>query len=329
MECLDNFIGISERCVGTPASKSGKYIEDFEGFSVKSLSLIEGGKYLTVQAMLNAKLRIAGEKITEVLGGMLGDVYIEDSVDSLISKNFDDLFFDQQDGIPGLRIEKYPTALSYIFIPFIYFKSDIDVNGLVITISDGFNLVQYSVDALAGEEVSIQVDYSTGQQSVDITYNSSIEPSSQGVAPYKSNISVYRKYENRDCGKCSNVCGHRYLKIHGLDFNGVEQTSYYGIRADIQLRCDREKMVCLIAPNNKTLIFYYAVIEILNELIAGDRFNFLAMNSKEWAKEKKVEIENKIAELWDINGPGIKNLLTHSEKKCFKCTGTQYYERVP
>jgi len=84
-----------------------------------------------------------------------------------------------------------------------------------------------------------------------------------------------------------------------------------------------------MAPQNKTLILYSTAVKVLDEIIMGERFNFFAMSSKDLARELKAELEGKIADLWFTNGPGIKNLLVNSEKKCFKCTGLQYYERVP
>lgn len=330
MECIENFIGISGRC-GGPPSKSLMYIEDIPGFSIKNLSLIEGGKYLTVQEMLNAKLRIVGQELSEYIGGLLGEVYIENSVESLITKNFDEKYIGQDDGTPGLRIEKYPTALSSIFIPYLYFKSAIEVQNLVITVTDGFNPQTFTIDAGAYQEVQIEVNYGTSQRKVDITYSSSVEPSSLGVAPYTCDISVYDDYYRRleGCTPCSGHCPHRYLKVHGLDFDGEESSKYYGIRADIQLVCNREKMVCLMINQNKLIPLYSVAVKVLDEIIWGDRFNFFAMQNKEQAKETKMELLSKISNLWAINGPGILTMLQNSEKKCFHCTGYKYYEQIP
>lgn len=330
MECLENFIGISGRC-GGPPSKSLMYIEDIPGFTIKNLASIEGGKYLTVQEMLNAKLRIVGQELSEYIGAMLGEVYIENSVDSLITKNFDETYLDQEDGNPGLRIEKYPTALSSIFIPYIYFKSHIAVQNLVITVTDGFNPQTFTIDAAADEEVQVECNYSTTQRKVDITYSSSIEPSSSGVAPYTCDISVYDDYCRRlqGCSPCIGHCPHRYLRIHGLNFAGEESTKYYGIRSDIQLICNKEKMVCLMINQNKLIPLYSVAIKVLDEIIWGDRFNFFATQTKELAKETKIELLEKISVLWATNGPGILTMLQNAEKKCFNCTGYKYYEQIP
>jgi len=296
-----------------------------EGFSIKTLAAIEGGKYLNVQTMLDRKLQVVGLKLQDMLSSLLQGAIIEQAADSLISKSFGETWFNQQDGTPGLRIEKASTAISNLYVSRIYFKSHLVTSGLIITLSDGVNSESFPVNALADEEVSIEVNFLTTQRKIDITYSSTDAPS-DGVAPYTQNIGEYDCFDYRDCNYC---CGHRYLKIHGLSFTSAETSSYYGIRADVLLVCDKSKMVCLIVPQNKTLILQMTQIEILKEWIATERFNFLAINSKEWAKEKIIELVDSIDNLWIGNGEGIKNLLISTEKKCFNCTGYGYTELIP
>lgn len=324
MECLDNFIGISSRCSG-PASKSGMYIEDMEGFSIKSLSLIEGGKYLTVQAMIDRKLDVVGQKLVDTISGLLKDVYVETAVESLVSKSFCADYEAQQDGNPGLVIYKFPSSYGKLFVPYLYFKSHTAVTDLHITVTDGVTSQVFEVTAAADEEVSIECGFYTTQRKITITYSSSDSPSDQGVSPYTSDISSWWEYDyNCSC----NPCGCRYMKIRGLDFDGDEKSKYYGLRADVQLLCDKEKMICLIAPTNKTLILNMLAIEVLNEYLATDRMNFLAIN-KEWAKAKIAELYDRVENHWIINGDAIRNLIIHSDKKCFTCNGPRYVESVP
>lgn len=327
MSCLTNFVGISEAC--TPvASKSGMYIEDFEGISVKSISAIEGGKYLTVQNLVNAKLRIVEQKMSERISGLVDNLTIYEALDTLISQSFGTSFLAQEDGNPGLRIEKSTTAFSKIFIPYLYFKSNTPVTALQITVSDGVNSEVFTLDALAGEEVAIECGFSTTQRKVDITYSSDTTPSDPGVAPFTQPINYGFNFLSRPIPGCCEPCSE-FLRIRGLDFDGTEVSRYMGVRADIQLLCDRDAIVCFIAPKYKLIVFYYLIIEILNEWIASDRFNFLAMNSKDWAKEKVNELNGRIDRLWFDNSDGIKQAIVNSEPKCFNCTGYRYYEPIP
>ena len=260
------------------------------------------------------------------MSATLQGVFIEQAVDSLISKSFDDEYFDQEDGTPGLRIAKSPTALSNLYIPRIYFKSHTAVYDLVITISDASHSETFTIDAESDEEVTIETNFTSYQRKVDITYTSNADPSDSGVSPYTCPINEYHIYAHRSCNPCA---GHRYLIVHGLNFSGSETSSYYGIRADIELICDKAKMVCLIAPQNKSIIFNMLQIEVLQEWIASDRFNFLAMNSKEWAADRIVQLQNELELIWFGASNGIVNLLQSSEKKCFKCTGYEQAESLP
>lgn len=323
MDCLNNFIGVHNCNSIVPTS--GLYITDLEGISIKSGSSIESGKYLTFQNLVDSKMRLVGSKMLDRLSTLLGDVYVEQSMDSLIAKNFGEDFLAQEDGNPGWRVEKRPTSLSKLYIPRFYFKSHTAVER-TITITDGVNTETFDVVAGADEEVVIESRFFSSQLKVDITYNSDAEPSDDGVSPYSENISPFDAYYYDGCNTC---CGHRYLMIHGLDFDGAEKSVYYGIRADIELICDKEKMICLLSGTNKTIFLYALGVEILNEWIASDRFNFLAMNSKEWAAEKRIEWSFEVDKLWSSNAQGIKNVLMSKEPKCFTCNGYKYQEIIP
>ena len=323
MNCLNNFIGV-HNCTDQ-VSLSNLYLTDLEGISFKSISSIESGKYVTFQNMVDAKMRLVGAKLLDRLSTLLGDVYVEQSMDSMISKNFGETYFSQQDGTPGLRIEKRPTSLSKIYIPRIYFKSHLAID-TTITLSDGVNSESFDVSAGVDEEVTIETRFYSTQLRVDVTYTSTNGPSDDGVSPFTENISPFDAYYYDGCNSC---CGNRNLMIHGLDFTGAEKSVYYGVRADIELICDKEKMICLIAMQNKTIFLYGLGVETLKEWIATDRFNFLAMSSKEWAKEKVIEWANEFERLWFANAQGIKNVLMSKEPKCFTCNGYKYKEIIP
>lgn len=327
MDCLKGFIGISQSCPGTPVSKSGMYIEDLEGISLKSISNIEGGKYVTAQALVDAKLRVVGNKLIDILSELIQDISVNTAADGLISKSFGDRFFDAQPGTPGLIIEKYPTAFSSLYLTNIYFKSETAVQNLSLLISDGVNSETVTVTASAGEEVEIPVNFSSKQNRITITYTSASGPSDNLVAPHTQDISCYSVFELRAI--CHGDCGHRYIRVFGQDFSGNKSSNYYGVRADVHLICDREKMVCLLIHQYKTAVLYMLGAEISREWVASDRFNFLAMNSKEWAQGKAQEWEQKAIGVFAANSDGIRNLLLHTEKKCFNCNTYQYHEPVP
>lgn len=319
MDCLQNAIGISQSC-GNGTYPFG-YIDELDGISLKSLSSVEGGKYLSAQRMINEKLQIVGSKMKEKLGMLLGDTIIEQSVQSIIPIQFSEDVLTGAYGTPGLRIEKKPTTLTNLYVPRFYFKSQTAVEDLEVTISDGNQSVVHLVTADANEEVAIECNFSSSNLVVSITYDAA-NPS-QTVEPYTGNISPYTTYGCDgciDCGGCNGL-GNFYLKMVSIDFDGEERSKYYGLRADVQMTCDVEKMICIMAPKNTWIFKYMVGVEVALESIATDRMNFFAINSKDWWKEAAQRWQWEADRLFDQNGPSILKMLQKSDSQCFTCTG--------
>lgn len=324
MECLENFIGLSQSCSDV-APTSGIYLDDFQGITLKQMASTESGKWLSAQNALNNLVRIEANSLKERIREILGDAISETSIESIFSKNFGEDYFDQEDGTPGLRIEKRATKLSHLFISEIHFRSHVEVSGLVITITDGVNPVSYTVDALADEEISVLVNYKSNQTKIDITYSSTAGPSDNGVAPYKDTI----HYSNRwGCNKCTNK-GTFYIQINGLDFSGQESTSLYGIQADVELRCDQERMVCLIAQHYPMMFATGVVERECREWAMSDRFNISTLGSRDEAGQLAEFYKKEKIQMWFDNGPAISKLLRSAESQCFTCTGIQFHQQVP
>jgi hypothetical protein len=314
MDCLNGAIGLSASC--SDAVYPMGYVDDLEGISLKSLSAMESGKYIGYQNMIDSKMRIVGSKVSEKLGMLLGDVVIDQSVQSIIPIGFSEDSLTGATGTPGLRITKKATALTALFVPRIYFKSATEVNGLVITITDGHNSMTVEVDAEADEEVPIDTNFTSSNLEITISYNGA-DPS-QTIEPYTGNINPYHRY---GCITCS-WGGNHYLKMTGIDFEGNESSKWYGIRADVLMICDRSKMVCLFANKNPWIFKYMLGVEIANESVATDRMNFFALNTKDWWREMSAKWQYESDKLWDDAGVSIKKILQKAEPSCFICTGS-------
>lgn len=318
MNCLQNFIGISEGC--GIESTSGLYVDMAEGLSVKSISNIDP-KFLNGQNLVNQKLKLVYELLKADLSEMLGGDFVEQSIDSLISPQFCDHYLEDNPGTPGLYISAKGQKLTAIYVHAIYFRSHVAVTDLDITITDGTtdNTTVVQISAEADEEIMVIVDYTTRQNSVTITYDSST------VEPYVMSISGAKN----NCG-CTCVCCSDKLNIQGIDFDGTKISNYRGIRADVSLICDTEKMICLLAKSSlKMPIFYLLISEIAKEWVATDRLNYLAMQSKDWANAKSLEWRDTARDLMFSQSIGIKNFLYKAQKDCFVCSGYSYENQLP
>lgn len=328
MECLTGFFALSKSC-SSQVPKSGLYIDMLEGMNLKSISNIETGKFLTAQKFIDQKMILIGEKWKTDFADMLFGDMVESAMDSIISKNFCDDYNTGQAGTAGLKIEKIPTKLSSLFIPRFYFKSHTPANELPITVSDSTRSEVFYVTANADEEVAVEINWHSSQNTVSITFDdSTVGPSQQLIEPYTGAIAYFNHWFYNGCTGCTSKSS-RYLKISGIDYNGNSISNYRGIRADVLLNCDREKMICLVAMEQKVVLLYMLGIEILNEWEAGDRFNFLAIHGKDWAKEKKIAWQESIDRSNFNNGKGIRNLLRKHEKECFICNSGKYVYSLP
>lgn len=320
MSCIDNFIGVQQGCE-VVAPISGFYIEDLPGVSIKNLSQTEAGKYISAKNMVAEKMRIAKGLMQAEMSGILISNSIVESIESIETPFFDtDEIITSGAGTQGLIISKVQTALSNIYIPRFYFKSPEVVVDLVITITDGSNPKTFTISADVDEEVIIESQYSTNQNEVTILYDSSL------YDVYSGTISAFYNY---GCGGCCSDCGNSYLRVRGINQAGDEQNSVYGIRADVQMFCDTEKMFCLTLQFNK-LAFLYCVGELLmQEAAVSDRLNFLAMSGKEMFAQLAQQFGSKWRELMSQNADAIESYLLKVEKNCFDCKGIQYAHNTP
>lgn len=318
MNCLNGFFALSKQCSITPPT-SELYIDMLEGISMKSLSNIVGADKLTAQKLVDEKTTLVGELLKANPNLMLLNDAVEHSIDSLVSKDFKDDFTTGEAINRGIRIEKKRGQLTKLVVERFYFKSHTAVTDLVITITDGVQSETHTVTAEADEEVIVEANFSTNNLWVTITYNSDV------VEPYIGTICPYNTFLDADCHGCD---GSKSLKLKTIEGNEF-LIAYRGIRVDASVQCDREKMICLIAQNQKMAILYLVGAEILKEWYSSDRINYLAINSKEWAKEKAIEWESKGNEILFNNSQGIRRYIESKQRECFICNQVNYGYTLP
>jgi len=284
--------------------------------------MTEAGKYISAKNMVTEKFRIAKGLMEAEMSGFLTSINLVHTIESIETPFFttDTIPVGVSGSNPGLKITKIQTALSQIYVPRIYFKAATDVTDLDIIISDGVQTELFTISAVAGEEVVIDARFVTNQNEVTIIYDSS------NVEAYSGPIS---SYYNRGCCGCCSDCGSTYLTIRGIDEQSDEANVLYGIRADVQLICDQDKIFCLTLKFNQ-VAFLYCVGELLmQEAATSDRLNFLAMSGKEMFTQLSQQFGIKWRELILMNSDAIQSYLLRVEKNCFDCKGIQYGFNTP
>lgn len=324
MKCLDNFIGVRQFCNNGNAivPRSGLHIEDLEGINVKNISEITAEIPNAVD-FINQKIQFAGKKVLDdamsiIAPDLVDSLIVERALGGCFSDKYDTAAGDYNPffaGNSGLRIRKVRTAFTNLRIPNIYLLADTDIASVVISIVDGAVIKTITVDNIVAKvEKQVFIDYVSTTEQVDIYWDTTAIATSTGT--------TYSTQKTSHCG-CANGT-YDFITAQGYKA-GVATNEIYGIRADIQVECNTDKMMCLLVDKLRMCILYKAGIELLKEWLATDRLNFLAIHGKEWA-EKKIEEwnETEYKPRMETMKPSFKNFLMSFDEFCFNCGGYRY-----
>ena len=218
-----------------------------------------------------------------------------------------------------MHIKLRDTPLTIIRFPYLYFASKEDLTDQQYSIIEGNDITTGTVSVKAGQEARVFVNYTASSKDVTVTWdNTNIEAAS-------GNVASGNNYGG--CTTCSshgNGHGSYLLTIRG--WNGTQDTSeLYGVRAEVTVGCEVERAMCLVSSKLRYPILYKAGTLILREWLASTRLNFLAIHSKEWAKEKIMEWEEvDYKTKFELVAPGLANFLKQVDPKCINCGGLTY-----
>jgi len=324
MECASGFIGIRQACAsaGMSAPKSGLFIEDLEGISVKNLEGINGGKYDDAVDLVNRKTMHAARLVTEELRAYISPTFREELV---LETGFGGKFETEEEYTAlldleyGLRASMINNNLRELRLEeiFLLFEGDFSKE---IEISDGVATIKIneggtSVIAKAGEVTRIPVDFVSSNGQIDISYN--------GLGVSSRNGTTSSTQFLRSCSHCGSL-GFENFTVKGIAGES-EDEELYGVRARFSIDCSMEKALCLSLSRLKMAILYRVGIEILKEWEASDRMNWLTIHSRDWALEKRAEWEEiTYPNLMKTLSSGVAHFLKKVDKNCLNCGGTTY-----
>ena len=318
MDCANNFIGLGRACAPLDP-RSGLYLEDIPGLSVSNIASFETGKYMSANAMLEAKVNLSVEQITAQLDNLLPNLFATISMASILDTAFDEEILDAEEGTAGLMIESVKTPLSITTVTYVYVKSA-STGQVTINVTDGYETKQILVETVADFEQKVEVNFSSGRGVIRIEYDG-IE-----MIPYSGNISKYTQYA---CSTCSMRNGSRYVRMKGINPDGTLTSKMYGIRADIEMTCSFERAICQLLPRLKMPIFYLTAANVLDELIASNRINFITTNSKAWAENKALELGTEAQNQLKSISYGLMNYLKQLDSHCTTCKSIRIAYTLP
>lgn len=314
MDCLKNFIGIRQACVGGPtvAPKSGQYIEDYAGLTRASLQAIEPGVWNNCQTFLDDMVRQAAIQVVDVDARAAIEPYlrVRDDMDAGLIGVFGDTAAVEADAKRGLRVKKTTGILGKIVVGRVWVKSTAG-GTFTVTITDGTKTTTEDVVVVADVAAALWPHFDTFEDTVDITITDA------AFVPYGGDTSSTAEYAN--CTSCST--GGKWQTLSGRALHADTETDkLQGITAEVSIGCDLSNAICLIAKPLRVPIFFATVMKVLENWEATPRMNFFAHHQKEWAEKTYANLVNKqYPTAWDLHSKGLARYLEQLDPVCVDC----------
>ena len=122
--------------------------------------------------------------------------------------------------------------------------------------------------------------------------------------------------------------GYDILCVKG--WTGTAASSHhFGIRADVTVICNPVDLFCLIKDFLALPVLYRFGIELANEALETDRFNYFSMVTREDIKDLRASYIEDYKEEMATIARTMPVLLRKLDKYCIDCNQNKYVERTP
>ena len=332
--CYQNFITCKQSCGNVP-STSGLYFENLTGINIKFAANIANSAYLSGIDMLNDKAIFAIKLLEQDLqAAMLRfGYYISEYQDIEEFCGFSSQTVTTDANKRGLQIARFSsiTPNSEFYIENLYIKT-VNAENITLSLYDGNNvLIESFTFATLADAVTV------------LTINKAYKNNTIRVVIDTPNVEVYLanccfwgdtvnccsdSFETCGCSSDSSggihyeikgdCCARKTYSVNGWSIN-KKTASSYGVALRGGMRCALSAVMCSILPQVAMAVLYRAGVEVLNELIASDRLNFVTVYSADWAKEQIPIWTEKSNTLFNNTVDALLPNLMKSESYCIKC----------
>jgi len=208
----------------------------------------------------------------------------------------------------GLRIDIKETTLSQILINRVTILADSTGNFNVV-VKDGDNTTNYPVTLVAKTEQDVEINQYCNRKRVFITVN---------------NIAGSKGSANMSC------CGEDYniLSVTGWTGSGVS-SHHHGIIADVSVICNPIDLFCLMKDYLAFATLYRFGIEIANEALETDRFNYFTLVTRDDIKDLRESYMEDYEKEMKAVARTMPVLLRKLDDWCIDCSQNKYVEKTP
>lgn len=262
MECLNNLLKIRDYCDTTAV---GPFIGDFVDVSTVLLSNLANAEELTGEQYGNMLISSATEQVkSDLLLSATEGYSVRGELYHLIATNK----FSGTYNNWGISLSNYfRSSYSSIYITSLKFKASF-TGEFTIVFDDLAGQVELPAEAIAGQEITIPVTYSTKSKTVRIYAK-------------ESNATFAVLTGTSSCGSCSASKNGVYLGMQGFNrlTNHPQST---GFIPTAHIACNMDDIMCIALLRNKSLfskaIAYKAGSLAYSRLLLTTRLNDSTLN---------------------------------------------------
>lgn len=325
MECFEDLVGIKNTCE-TPVSKSGLWLQNLQGFSLKLADSAVSEEYLSGQKLIKEKYIHAQNAIVANFRAQFQDKIKANSViDNETVGYFPErlkLIALNNTYLKGIKIEIRNYAYFEVFISQIGLLLKDAVTGTPIYVYDLFTgklLDTFELTTVAGQAAYINVNkaYPTKNQrlSLFICYDAGVSDS------YETNITK----TSIGCSSCSTGSyNNRYAIVSGIKIdksvqkvlgNSSATSGTSGLTVDYSISCNLDNLLCSVAGKFAWPLMYKWGAEIMAELQYSRRLNSIITIDKEMNERLRQEYENE----YMSSMSALMNNMQMPNDICFSC----------
>jgi len=307
MACFDDFLTYQGSGV-TPTS--GLYVNNLYGVNLSKMDAVANTDYADAIEFITSKIAMAVAyvstelkryvmpyfKLNSVIGHYKGGKFDEDlTYHTAVAAN------------RGVRVDISESTLSQILVNKVRIRAN-SAGAFNVVVRDGESTTNYAITLVAKTEQDVEINQYCNNKRVFITVNNIA--GSEGSA------------------KMSCCSGYDILDVTGWTGTGVS-SHHYGIIADVTVVCNPIDLFCLVKDFLAFATLYRFGLELANESLETDRFNYFSLVRR----EELIELRDSYQVDYDKEMKAVARtlpvLLRKLDSYCIDCNQDKYNEVVP
>ena len=307
MACIDNFITYRGSGV-TPTT--GLYVNDLYGVNLSKMDGVANTDYLDTIEFITRKIAMSLSyvaielkryvmpyfKLNSVVGHYKGGQFDEDlEYHTAVAAD------------RGIRVDIAETTLSQILVNRVRIRAD-SAGDFNVVVTDGEETTNYPVTLVAKEEQDVEINQTCNNKRIYITVN---------------NIAGSEGDAEMSC--CS---GYDIMDVTGWTGTGVS-SHHYGLIADVTVICSSADLFCLMKDQLAFPVLYRFGIELAQEALETDRFNYFSLVRRDELNELLEKYKDDYDKEMKTVARTIPKLLRKLDDYCISCNQDRYIEQVP